>query len=306
MNAGEVGARRAAEHLRHLLQVRPAYARAWRAHANHASTLSQSAVARVLAAHLWESGEADEHDLTVPRRLKDAVSRALSGRHLSARTLTWFIEAFEMSPEDAQALWALRLGGEPEGTVAVVHGHARPPVEEPPARHRTLSLNELHVVGDDGLPEQHRTIQVLLAVQTLERYPFRFDTDVAAVQVLRGGRAGPLRRDAIPGLYAVDIELTRAVPAGQTTALEYATTFAYRSAPPPEFRRGAYRPVESVEIGVQFSGRRLPAAVQWCRWERHDDAEPVSSEPVALDADHMAHRYLARLENATVGFRWSF
>jgi hypothetical protein len=55
--------RRAAEHLRHLLQERAAHANRWRAHARHAATLNQSAVARVIAAHLWETGQADERDV---------------------------------------------------------------------------------------------------------------------------------------------------------------------------------------------------------------------------------------------------
>lgn len=305
-NGDDENTRRAAAHLRHLLADRAPYASRWRAHARHASDLNQSAVARVLASYLWDVGEADEQDVAVPRRLKDVVSRALSGRHLSARTLTWFVEAFEMPRADAAALWALRLGREQRDTLPVVRGHAEPPDPAAPARHRTLSLHEVHIVGEDGLPSEHRSLQVIQALAPLVRYPFRVDTDVVAVHVARGGRAVGLRHDAIPGLYAVDIELTRPLSAGDTAVLEYSTTFAYRDRPPPEFRRAAYRRVEAVEIAVRFHPGRLPASLEWCSWDRHDDVQPVSTEPADLDPDHAAHRYLARIENATVGFRWSF
>ncbi|MFZ5872172.1 MAG: hypothetical protein ACOYXW_16790 [Actinomycetota bacterium] len=306
MAGDDVDLRRAAELLRHLLTERPAYAQRWRAHARQAGSLNQAAVAQVLAMHLWETGEADERDDTVPRRLKDAVSRALAGKHLSARTLAWFIDAFQMTPEDATTLWALRTGSLPSATLAVVHGSAGPAVDPGPVRHRTLSLHEVHTLGQDGLPVRHHTTQVVQALEPLSRYPFRFDTDVAAVHVLRGGRALGLRKDRVPGLYAVDIELTRPLRPGQTTALEYVTSFAYRSPPPPEFRRAAYRRVDNVEIVVRFHPDRLPRRLEWCEWRRHDEPEAYAAEPVELEPDCTAHRYLARLENAVVGYRWMF
>ena len=305
-NGDDENTRRAAAHLRRLLEEHPPYVERWRVHARQATQLNQSAVARVLAAHLWDTGEADERDVDVPRRLKDLVSRALAGRNLSARTLTWFVEAFDMNRHDAGRLWALRLGTGHKTLLPVVRGHARPPEPQLASRHRTLSLHEVHVVGKDGLPSEHRTIQVIQATAPLDRYPFRVDTDVVAVHVVRGGRATGLRLDALPGLYAVDIELTRPLSVGDTAVLEYATTFAYRSPPPPEFRRAAYRRVDAVEIAVRFHPARLPQWLEWCAWGRHDDRDPVSAEPVDLDPDHGAHRYLATIENATVGFRWSF
>lgn len=300
------GAGRASAYLRYLLQERPDYARLWQARARRATGLNQSAVAATLAEHLWETGQADDRDVAVPRRLKDVVSRALAGRYLSARTLTLFIDAFGITPEDAATLWALRLGSSLGETLPVVQGHAQPPREMPPPRHQTLSLHEVHFLGPDGLPAEHRTTQVLRAMEEMDRYPYRFDTDVAVVQVLRGGRAGPLRRSEIPGLFVVEIELSRRLSPGETAALEFRTVFAFRSPPPPLFRRAAYQRVDNVELAVQFHPARLPVSVQWCQWDRHDDDEPRVAEDVQLDADRGVHRYLPRLEKAVVGFRWTF
>lgn len=134
-----------------------------------------------------------------------------------------------------------------------------------------------------------------------------FDTNAAAVEVLRGGSAGPLRRVST-GLFGVDIVFTAPLAAGETSSLEYRTVFSYRDAPPPEFRRAAVtRPVSNVVVRVQFHPERLPAAVEWAQWDDFaPEAEPVATEAVDLDAEAAVHRYVARLERAAVGFRWTW
>lgn len=94
-----------------LLRDDPTYRRQWERHAVHhrGSAVHQGAVALVLAQHLWDTGQAPDSDRQLPRRLKDLVSRALSGRVLSARTLELFIDAFTMGPHAAE-LRGLRSG----------------------------------------------------------------------------------------------------------------------------------------------------------------------------------------------------
>jgi hypothetical protein len=92
-------------------EARPYRAR-WQAKAERSSAASvhQGAVARVLAAYLWDSGQAPDTDQDLPRRLKDTVSRALRGKVLAPVTLGWFIEAFAMSAVDAARLWTIYTG----------------------------------------------------------------------------------------------------------------------------------------------------------------------------------------------------
>lgn len=69
--------------------------------------MSEAAVCRALACHLWDAGERPDSDTELPRRLRDLVSRALAGRVLTRRTLMWFVEAFTMRGADRDALLSL-------------------------------------------------------------------------------------------------------------------------------------------------------------------------------------------------------
>ncbi|AXH95454.1 hypothetical protein [Ornithinimicrobium avium] len=70
------------------------------------SQIHQAAVARVLAQWLYDAGEASENDEQLPRRLKDAVSRALSGKvRLPALLKEAVLEAFEVDDATAVLLW---------------------------------------------------------------------------------------------------------------------------------------------------------------------------------------------------------
>lgn len=82
--------------------------RRWLRHARRSRSEppNQAAVAWVLALTLWERGEVSESRHTLPRSLKDRVSRALSGQLVSASTLALFIEAFQMSAEQEARLYA--------------------------------------------------------------------------------------------------------------------------------------------------------------------------------------------------------
>jgi hypothetical protein len=256
---------------------------------------------------LWDSGEVSDTDVFLPRRLKDIVSRALSGQVLAPVTLRWFIEAFAMSPMDAAHLWALRSGRDP-ARLAIIRDDLATPMPTPPGRPRyhTVSLHEFHTVGADRLPVAHRTVHVVRAVDELRRYPYRFDTDAATVEVLRGGTASPLYWVPEDGLYGVDILLQRPLQPGQTASFEYRTLFSYRTPPPPEFRRGARKRVDNVELHVQFHPRQLPVQIWWGIWNDHKDLQPTYEEPAELEPDGSIHRYLDSLEGHVVGFRWHF
>ncbi|WP_131104727.1 hypothetical protein [Ornithinimicrobium sufpigmenti] len=67
---------------------------------------NQAGVAWVLALTLWERGEIPESRRTLPRSLKDRVSRALNGRLVSASTLALFVDAFDLTEEQEQELYA--------------------------------------------------------------------------------------------------------------------------------------------------------------------------------------------------------
>jgi hypothetical protein len=99
----------------------------------------------------------------------------------------------------AAELWALRTGGDPSRLTVVRDAFAEPPPVTPPGvpRYQTISLHEFHTVGADGLPAMHRTVHVVRALEPMHRYPYRFDTDAAVVEVVRGGTPGPLYRSSV-------------------------------------------------------------------------------------------------------------
>ena len=216
-------------------------------------------------------------------------------------TLRWFIEAFEMTPDDAATL--LRLAGSADAGDTLIGGRAvvRAGVL-PPRRHRTVSLRDCHRIGPDGLPESHRTVQVIRAEEELDRYPCVFDTDAACFRVVKGGRCGEPYALG-DGLFAIDILLDEPLAPGETTAVEYETTFWYRTPPPPEFRRAAVDRLTDVDLRVQFHHLRLPRRV-WCSEWPTLDAPPARSESLRLDADKAVQRSFPTLERTVVGFRW--
>jgi hypothetical protein len=292
----------------HLLQVltRPGPCRRrWeqRVTRRRAETINQRAVCRVLADWLFHEGYEVSSD-----SLKDRVARALHGEVLSPETLRWFIGAFDVPKEDADVLWARMLGTSATQVRAVTGLLELPSIRASIGKateYQTRSLHERHRLGTDGLPLDHRTSHVVEALSDgLDRYPYRFDTNAAAVEVMEGGTAGPLYRLS-DELFAVDIVLARPLRAGETASLEYRTVFDYREPPTTEFRRAVLRRLESLKIRVEFHPNRLPSELYWAEWEGVDG--PISrQEEVALDDQHSVHRYLTAVERAVVGFHWQW
>jgi hypothetical protein len=312
------GRRAAAKYLRELLSQQGAYRRRWERYVVRARSaeITQLAVAEVLARHLWShprvTGDAD----ALPRQLKDTVSRALSGTLLSRPTLGLFIDAFRISGPDAGRLWRLwegsgrisvlsgprALGDKTEGTLHSIFG---------PPRHQTVSLHDHVSVGSDGRIARNRTIQVIEATADgLDHIPYLYDTNALTLEVGQGcgDISGELYKIS-DDVYAATIPFARELSAGETTSLEYTTTYRYPGdlddPQEREFRRAVMRRLENFDMRVEFHPDMLPAQVWWAIWDG-TDGDMVEREPVPLGGQHEVHRYLRAVEKAVVGFHWSW
>jgi hypothetical protein len=304
--------------LRELLQRPGGYRRLWEQHVvrARAGEITQLAVAEVLARYLWSyprvPGDAD----VLPHQLKDTVSRALSGRLLSRSALSLFIDAFGLSDQEADRLWRLWEGS---GTISVLSGSramtSRTEQELHsalgPRRHQTLSLHDHVYVGSDGLPARTRTLQVIEAIADgLDRIPYLYDTKAITLEVGQGCTelSGDLYQVS-DEVFATHISLAKALDAGETTTLEYWTTYQYMTDPldarQREYRRAVMRRLENVDIRVEFHPDRLPAGVWWATWDGLE-GEILERAPVALDSQHSSHRYLRFIEKTVAGFYWSW
>jgi len=303
--------------LRHLLSTESRYRRRWRAAVRRASSRDphQSAVAAVLADHLWDVGEVSESDTDLPRRLKDVVARAVSGRGISHQTLGWFVGAFDMSEEHERALWrqleAELLADSPEGAPAGP-GRQTPPVppEHPEnprtaASYRTQSLIEQFEVGADRSRRRHTLQHIIRAQGPLERVRYHFDTPEVQVEVARGGVPGPLEQDTCPGLFRVDIALPAPLEAGRTTVLETIATYPEGGPVTHHFRRGLRETAGGVSLEVRFDPAAVPRQVRWV--ELVDAGAGVAAtEQVQLSPEHVVHRFLTPARDCAVGFEWDW
>jgi hypothetical protein len=306
----------AAAYLRQLLLKQGSYRRLWEQHVvrERPGEINQLAVAEVLAEHLWSYprnvGDAD----VMPRQLKDSVSRALSGRLLSRPVLSLFIDAFCFSDSEAERLWRL-WDGSP--TIAVLSGRraVSPQLEHDlrtalgPRRHQTLSLHDHTEIGSDGRPSRTRTMQVIEAiVPETGQIPYLYDTNALTLDVGQGCQGVSRQLYQIgDGLFATNIILSRVLAVGETSTLEYWTTYQYPGDPldPQErqYRRAVMAYLENFDMRVQFHAGRLPAKLWWANWDGVDG--PVThQEEVALDIQNSAHRYLRSIERTVVGFHW--
>jgi hypothetical protein len=302
------GQRAAGLHLRQLLLRAGPYRDSWEQHAHNArpEEIRQEAVGRVIAEHLYETGEHDETDTGLARTLKDRVSRAFSGRGLSLQTLRWFESAFRLSARDAQRVHELYRG---DLRPTVIVGTLPPPTAGvPTARHETTLLFEHHFVGRDGMPARHHTQQTVRAlVDGMTSYQYRIDTPEADVRVVRGGHVGQVYQLS-QQIWAADILFHHPLPYGEEAYVDFWTIFHYSKRPSPEFRRGAHRRVEHLDLRLEFHAGRLPRHVWWAEWAdyRAPGEAIVEREPVSLDEELSAHRYLEAIEHAVVGYYWEW
>jgi hypothetical protein len=126
------------------------------------------------------------------------------------------------------------------------------------------------------------------------------------VEVVRGGQVGDRLYRINDYLHGIDILLDRPLDAGQTALLQFHTTFAYRSDPPPELRRGVLRTVNDLTIWVRFHPDRIPARVWQARWDRLDQAKVIEQQEAEIDHELSVHARFGPVESAIVGFWWEW
>jgi hypothetical protein len=278
-----------------MLFVRPGELRqAWEKHAVQADPgeVDAVAVATVL------NGDGDD---PVPLPV---VQAAVDATALNAQTMERFIERFDLGPRHATRLRGLLHGSD---AVRVITGSALQELRRVgPARHETLAVHELHTLGADGLPAEHQTIQVIRStVDSLEHFSYRFDTDQLVVEVVRGGHVGDIYRVS-DNLFGLDIVLDRPLGKGDTALMHYRMTFLYRTAPPPEFRRGVLGTMRDVTLWVQFHPDKVPARVWQGHWDRLNDATVIEEQLVELDGELSAQARYDHVEDSILGFHWEW
>ena len=304
------GVQAAAAYIRELLLRPGRYRRKWEQYAerSRAGQVNQLAVAEVLAHYLWQNPRAKGESDVLPRQLKDTASRALSGKLLSKATLLLFMDAFGLGDLEREQLLKLWEGS---AHVRVLSGPRA--IRDDKAsllgsrQVKTLSLHDHHYLGPDGMPIRHRVIHVIEAVvDNVDRIPIRADTNAVTIEVGQGfsGLAGPVYQP-IAELFVVDMLLAKPLAAGETATLEYWVGFHYAAPPPPEFRRVVQFFVENLDIRIEFHPDQLPRKVEWAVWDGLDGAI-VEREPVALDSQFAAHRYLRLAEKTAVAFHWDW
>jgi hypothetical protein len=178
-----------------------------------------------------------------------------------------------------------------------------------PRRHQTVTMHDHVHVDADGRIERVRTLQVIEATMAdTDRIPYLYDTSSLTVEAGEGcaGLSGELRQVG-EDVFATEILLARSLGLGETTTIEYATTFRFPGnlADPREreYRRGVLGSLENYDLRVEFHADRLPAAVWWVSWDGVD-GPALTEDRVVLDSLHAAQRYLRSLQRTVVGFRW--
>lgn len=292
--------------------------RSWEQHAERSrrGQVNQLAVAEVLARHLWNNPRRAGDTEILARQLKDTASRALSGKLLSRATLSLFMEAFGLPPDDREHLWRL---WETPGQARVLAGpramgsdlSAEVATRLGPPGHQTVSLHDHMRIGADGKPVRARTLQVIEATRTaLDHIPYLYDTHALTLEVGQGckGPGEPLV-ELRGGVYATTIPLAKTLDVGETLTLEYWTTYHYPveqdESRDREYRRAVMRRVENLDIRVEFDPDMVPSAIWWATWDGIE-GRITQQQPVRLDSQRSVHRYLRMVQNAVVGFHWEW
>ena len=186
--------------------------------------------------------------------------------------------------------------------------------------YRTTEVDELHIVGPDGLPKHHAVAQTLVAVVPFRTYTFRFDaaTTEAAINYVQPGTASTAYTDA-DGNGAIDITLPHEVAAGTTCTLDFEATFAYHTTPPPVFRRFTGEDgLKCWNVSVHFPLTKEPAEIYWAEWTGYGpDAQVVAGSqerylPEILDpqAEETSFAVMREMHDVppgkVFGFYWSW
>jgi hypothetical protein len=259
-----------------------------------------------IAMHLWNSGERSDADTGLPRGLKDRVHRALRGETLSGETLSWFIDAFRMTDQDARQLRDSLAADRSLSGAPVVDTLCSPQSLPIPQRHRTVAAFERHIVGPDRRVAAHRTTRAIMACEDgVDSYPYRFVPGASGVTVLHGGRV-TARHEPAGSSPILEITLSTRLRRGQIASLEYQVEFRDDADIAYEYRRVAHARADNVDIVIQFHPQQLPRRLWWSVWDEHKDGNVLRQEEVFLDPDDCAHRFVPYLENAAAGFNWTW
>jgi hypothetical protein len=312
------GRRAASDYLQQLLLKPGGYRQAWEQYVSRErrGTINQLAVAEVIARYLWTSPRSSSDVDVTPHQLKDTVSRALTGRLLSRPALALFIGAFGFSEHEAGRLWRLWNGS---GAISVMTGtHAVPMMAEQslaevigPRRHQVLSLHDHVYVGADKRIERGRTMQVIEATQPgVDRIPFLCDTNTLTIEVGQGGKGLTDEvRQIDEDVFFTGILLARTLDLGETLTLEYWTTYRYpgnfEDQGERESRRAVIQHIDNLDMRVEFHPDQLPPTLWWARWDGIE-GRVLEREPITLDSQYSAHRYLRSLERTVAGFYWQW
>jgi hypothetical protein len=310
------GQRAAAEYLRQLLLKAGQYRDSWqrRVARPRDEVINQMAVAEVIVDHLRSVPGRPGDTAMMSYQLRDTVSGALSGSQLSMQTLDLIIDSFGFADHEAGRLRRLWAGS---ATISLISGtHAVPVRAEQdvdaaigPRRHHTLSLHDHIWLTQDRRIDRARTMQVIEAnAQGVDRIPFLCDNNVLTLEVGQGCKElnGALRR-INADVFATEILLSRTLDLAETLTLEYWLTYRYPGdATDPaerEYRRAVMRQVDNLDMRIEFHQDRLPAEVWWAHWDG-TEGDVLGQEPVTLDSQNSAHRFLRSLDRTVVGFHW--
>nr|AFV52109.1 hypothetical protein [Streptoalloteichus sp. ATCC 53650] len=262
--------------------------------------LNQAAIARVLARKKIEDGDISLRREAPHRAVKDLVSHMVRRERLTGRTLSLFIEAFDMNEAHQNQLWnTLTNPSLSSGTVNTIHDQ---PWLAVPQCHRTISVSERYKIDPAGVPILRNVRHTIRAVEDgVGSYIFGHEREVAAVTVRHGGVTGP-RHEYGNGLLATEIVLDHPLRNTEATALEYEATYPRSAEPFTEVRRAAFARSENVDIAVEFTGR-LPGQAWWCVWADPSQGQPVHEEEIDC-RNGSIRKYFPSLENAVAGVRW--
>ena len=279
-------------------------------------TINQTAVAEVLARHLWAAPRRPGDAEIMPHQLKDTVSRALSARVVTRQTVELFIAAFGFSEEEARRLWQLWNGATASRSFTGLRAVPEEAGQEinravGPARHHTVALHDHLQVDEDGRLGRARTLQVIEAIADhLDRIPIMYDTSRVSLETGQGcaGLSGQLRQ-VRPDVFAAEILLPRPLRVGETHNLEYWVTWLYPGnlddPHESEYRRAVMRQLENYDMRVEFHPSRLPARLWWAMWDGAD-GPVIQEEEALLDSQHSASRFLRSAEKTVAGFHWTW
>lgn len=305
-------------YLVHLLRDEPEYRKQWlrkpaeTGRGRLVGGLNRMAITRVVWEWLLDEtwGETDQ---TIDS-LKHRIYRCLAGGATHETTVAWILEAFDMSKEHRDQVWALfysakaraslnRFPTELKGLDPVDWTDLRPLR----ALSETVSAHEHHVVGADRKPRSHRTLQIVRALEDgVERYPYLWDSKNAALEVVHGGTVEEIRPVSTSPYRAAIIRFDRTLRAGDTHSMELVLGFDYDEHPRPELRRGVLGG-QSANIGLRltFHPTAVPRRVDLVEWPDIQSSPTVLGE-VELDADCSTHRFYERLQDRIVGFTWEW